>query len=129
VARKRRVLVVEDEDTIREVLVTALAEEGYAVRGRAQSSQALELLSSWMPDLILLDLMLPGLDGWGFLTERQRRGLGADVPVIVVSASRQGLADARTNAQVVAVLPKPFNLDVLLETVERILPAGDAPAH
>ena len=122
-----RVLVVEDDAMIREVLTMTLDEEGYEVRAVTHGREALDVLGGWPADLILLDLMLPILDGWGFLAERQRLGVAEAVPVIVVSAARRAVA-VRTGDGVAGVLPKPFTLDELLATVEDALgpPTSDA---
>ena len=122
-----KVLVVEDDETIREVLTTTLEEEGYAVRAVTHGREALDVLAGWPADLIVLDLMLPILDGWGFLAERRRLGVAEAVPVVVVSASRRG-GTARSVDGVAAVLPKPFALEELLAAVERAIrpPAAGA---
>ena len=113
------VLVVEDDDAIRDVLEAALADEGYAVRAVRQGQAALEALRDSPPDVVLLDLMLPVLDGWGFLEERVRLGLALDTRVIVLSASRRAAALERERLAVWAVVAKPFELDDLLTTVGR----------
>ena len=123
-AEAPRVLVVEDDHTIREVLVTALEEEGYRVREAAHGRAALDLLEAWPADLIVLDLMLPVLDGWSFLAERQRLDRAAGAPVVVVSASRQAASGLSRDLGVAAYLVKPFMLDTLLDTVEQTLRAS-----
>ena len=121
------VLVVEDDETIREVLTDALSDEGYTVRAVTHGREALGVLAEWRADLIVLDLMLPILDGWGFLEERRRLGVAEGVPVVVVSASRRGPSALGVDG-VAAVLAKPFTLDELLGTVGRtIRRAGDTP--
>jgi CheY-like chemotaxis protein len=116
-----RVLVVEDEETIREVLVTALEDEGYAVRDVGDGQQALDLLDDWQPQLVLLDLMLPVLDGWAFLKETKRSGLMDRIPVIVLSASRKGMTVHDSYPACAAVIAKPFDLGDLLDTIARLL--------
>ena len=115
----RRVLVVEDEDTIGLVVADALADEGYEIRRARNGREALEILRSWLPHLILLDLMMPVMDGWAFRTEQRRLdGPAGQVPVIVLSAARE----ARTRAHelgAVAALSKPFELDQVIAAVER----------
>jgi two-component system chemotaxis response regulator CheY len=118
-----RVLVVEDEETIREVLVTALEDEGYAVRDVGDGQQALDLLDDWQPQIVLLDLMLPVLDGWAFLKETKRSGLIDRIPVIVLSASRRGMTVSETYPACAAVIAKPFDLGDLLDTIARLVHA------
>jgi two-component system chemotaxis response regulator CheY len=113
------VLVVEDDDAIRDVLEAALVDEGYAVRAVRHGKAALDVLRASPPDVVLLDLMLPVLDGWGFLEERLRLGLALDTRVIVLSASRRAAALERERLVVWAVVAKPFELDDLLATIDR----------
>lgn len=113
------VLVVEDDDAIRDVLEAALADEGYAVHAVRHGQAALEALHASPPAVMLLDLMLPVLDGWEFLEERIRRGLALDTRVIVLSASRRAAALERERLAVWAVVAKPFELDDLLAIVGR----------
>ena len=90
----RHVLVVEDDPVIRQVLPESLEGEGYLVREAQNGRQALDLLDGWRPDVIVLDLMMPVMDGWAFRAEQRARGLGAHVPVVVLSASRHAHASA-----------------------------------
>jgi len=121
-----RVLVVEDDRGIRDVLAAVLADEGYDVRQAANGREALAVLERWRPDAILLDLMMPVMDGWTFRREQRHRPAVAEVPVIVLSAVR----DPRREAQelgAAGVLAKPFALTDVLETVGRILGGSGEP--
>ena len=120
-ADPRRVLVVEDERGIRESLEAALLDEGYAVRTATHGREALDTLATWPAELILLDLMLPIMDGWHFLRERQRLGAAPDARVIVVSATRETRRGTVADLEADAVIPKPFDLDRLLDTVAQLL--------
>lgn len=84
VVAEPEVLVVEDETQVRELISEALRREGYAVRTAADGSTATTELATKLPDLVLLDLGLPGVDGIDILS--RLRGAGADVPVIVLTA-------------------------------------------
>ena len=118
-APRRRVLVVEDEDTIGQVVAEALADEGYEVRRARNGREALEILRGWLPQLILLDLMMPVMDGWAFRAAQHRLGGGAPgVPVIVLSGAREARARAAELGAVEA-LTKPFELDQMVEAVGR----------
>ncbi|HEX5501787.1 MAG TPA: response regulator [Thermomicrobiales bacterium] len=119
-ADDRRVLVVDDDDDIREVLVAALREDGYAVREAGSGRQALDILAAWPPDLILLDLMMPEMDGRAFRAGQRERGLAAGAPLIVVSASRWADDQARELGAVAGVA-KPFDLLALLALVQRTI--------
>jgi len=74
-----RVLVVEDDASIADVLVTALQEEGYSVRGAADGRTALATVKDWQPGVVLLDLMLPVLDGWALVDELRREPLDGNL--------------------------------------------------
>jgi two-component system chemotaxis response regulator CheY len=115
----QRVLVVEDEDAISQVLVDALGSEGYEVRRARNGREGLELLRGWHPRLILLDLMMPVMNGWTFRAEqRQLDGEAAAVPVIVLSGAREARARA-DELDAVEALTKPFDLDQVVEAVGR----------
>jgi two-component system response regulator MprA len=121
---ERRVLVVDDDVSIQGFLVDALADEGYEVRTATNGQDALTILGAWHPDLILLDLMMPEMDGWKFRERQLALPDAAAIPVIVLSAMRdltpkvRGLAPSR-------VFVKPFDLEELLSTIDE-LSAGDA---
>jgi CheY-like chemotaxis protein len=109
-----RILVVDDDPDLRRVLTLALADDGYDVRAVHDGRVALELLETWQPQVILLDLMMPELDGWAFRAQQLASPASADVPVVILTAARGVQLDALRPA---AVVPKPFNLQVLLDTV------------
>jgi two-component system, chemotaxis family, chemotaxis protein CheY len=113
------ILVVDDEPDIREVIAEAFILNGYRVRTARNGKIALEQARLNRPDLIVLDLMMPVMDGWEFL-EAQRRNLQlASIPVVVVTAE----LDANVEGAAV-ILRKPFDLDTLLSTVARLCGGG-----
>ncbi len=116
--RPARVLVVEDDTVIREAMLDALELDAYDARGVHDGAEALRLMDQWSPDVILLDLMMPVLDAWGFRQEQRKQRKQLDVPVIIVSAGRDLLART-ADLNPVAIIAKPFDLDVFLETVRR----------
>ena len=111
------VLVIDDDQDLRRVLMLALTDEGYTVRAAPNGRDALALLESWRPDVILLDLMMPEMDGCTFRARQLATPGSEDVPVIVLSAARETKAEALRPAAIVA---KPFNLPDLLDTVAAI---------
>lgn len=122
----RRVLVVEDDDGIAGVLVDLLADEGYDVRRAADGRAGLALLEAWPPDLVLLDLMMPVLDGQGF--RRAQLGLGgrlAEIPVVLLTGAREGAARGEQLGAAASIV-KPFELDVVTETVAALCPPPGA---
>lgn len=112
-----RVLVVEDDPHIRSILETALSDDGYEVRVAAHGREGLSQLDGWPADVILLDLMLPVMDGWTFLAERRQGNLVPNARVVVLSASRGARPEELLEQGADAVIPKPFNLDTLLDTL------------
>lgn len=117
-----RVLLVDDDASIRELVPAALRAEGHEVRCAADGAAALRELESYTPDVILLDMRMPGMDGWEF-SRAYRARPGQRAPVIVFSAAR----DAREWAAAVqadGVLDKPFELDELYALVQRFGPTA-----
>ena len=112
--RAARVLVVDDDPDLRRVLTLALTDEGYDVRAVPDGREALDLLEAWRPRVILLDLMMPDVDGWSFRARQLATPGAEDVPVVILSAARDVRIEALRPA---AVVPKPFDLELLLATV------------
>jgi CheY-like chemotaxis protein len=112
----RSVLVVDDDPTIRELVEVLLVGEGYRVRTAVHGGEALDLLRGWCPDVIVLDMLMPILDGAGFLAARQASPRLRRIPVIVMSASFK-LRQAGERSDASALLPKPFRIDELLAHV------------
>jgi len=113
------VLVVDDDFSIRQVIRFALEDEGYTVDEAADGEAALSMIDLRHPDVILLDIRMPGIDGWGFV-EHYRERHGHQAPIIVITASQdpfQRGADVHADDH----LAKPFDLDVLLERVAALV--------
>jgi two-component system, OmpR family, response regulator CpxR len=117
-APKGEVLVVEDDFAIRETLRELLEDEGYDVSWASNGREALELLAHRAPRVILLDLMMPVMDGWEFRVAQQKDPALARIPVVVISADHA--LDQKVAALAVdGWLAKPFELDALLTTLRR----------
>jgi len=115
--RTGRVLVVDDDRGIREFVCTVLADEGYEVSEAIDGRQALEHADRVRPDVILLDMRMPVMDGWEFArTYRQRPGPHA--PIVIVTAALDVAKEAK-DIGADGFLAKPFQLDDLLDLVER----------
>lgn len=112
----RRVLIVDDDADIRAAIGEILASEGFAVSEAADGLEGLRRAREEHPDVILLDLAMPGMDGFAFRAEQRTDEALAPIPVVVISASEpeqvQGMGAA-------AYLHKPFDLRVLLAAVDR----------
>jgi CheY-like chemotaxis protein len=117
----KRILVVDDEEPIRSTVAEALADEGYEVLTAPDGAKALELVRAAEPDGVVLDLMMPVLDGWGFLEACRKEKLCASTPVLVLSAYRKLAEAVPAEVRVDRVLAKPFELEVLLEAVEELV--------
>lgn len=118
-AASRRLLVVEDDFDIQQTMLDVLTEEGFAVRVAGNGREALDLLGSgtFRPELILLDMMMPVMNGEQFRLAQRADASLADIPVIVVSADNQAASKAQA-MQARGCLAKPVDLDVLLDALE-----------
>ena len=123
-----RVLVVEDDGLFRGVLAETLRDEGFDARAAADGFEALEILRAWEPELIVLDLGLPLMNGVAFCSHQRGIAGAAEIPVVILSAHRDLLAEAETLGAK-AILAKPCNLDILIETIGRLTEAGAALQH
>jgi CheY-like chemotaxis protein len=112
------VLIVEDDRGIRNMIAEALDDEGYSVRVATHGRDGLSALEEIRPRLILLDIMMPVMDGTAFYHSLRRDPRHTGIPIVVMSAAHN-LQLFQGAAQVVAMLPKPFVLTRLLEVVER----------
>jgi CheY-like chemotaxis protein len=113
---ERPILVVDDDADSRDFLIALLRSQGYAVIGAASGGEALAVARAALPCLILLDLMMPGLDGFGFRAAQLRSPEFANIPVILISALDDPPQIARRIGPL-AILRKPIDVDALLEQV------------
>jgi CheY-like chemotaxis protein len=117
--RNRRVLVVEDERTIRQSIAGYLGDVGYTVDEAENGAEGLKCMKQAIPDVVVLDLLMPIMGGRAFVQAcRQDARLGT-VPVVLLSAAHD-LAQATEELQPRASLAKPVDLDVLLAVVDRV---------
>ena len=123
----RYVLLIEDEPHIAEAIQFILMRAGWRVSVRADGAQALQAIAQERPDVVVLDLMLPGRSGLEILSDLRADPALADLPVLMLSArSQQRDREAAGRAGATAFLAKPFaNADVLA-AVRRL--AGEEPA-
>lgn len=111
-----RVLVVEDDQHIRQVIAEYLGLCGFEVRTADNGGEGLVAARAWRPDVVVLDLAMPVLDGYGFRREQVGDAAIAAIPVVVVTASYAAAVDlAQLGA--VRVLRKPLDFDMLLTAV------------
>ena len=116
----RRILIVEDQADVAQLIDVVLKGEGYTVAIAKDGAQGLMLARDWKPDLILMDIMLPGVDGGALIARLRQEPETADLPIIAMSASRT-LRDRTAELQADALLSKPFDVDALLVQVSFLL--------
>ena len=104
------VLLVEDDDGVRDTMIAALADEGYDVVGAVDGQQALDLLATQRPCMIFLDLMMPGIDGWEVFRRLQADASLARIPVCIMTAVPHKAPVGATS-----ILPKPVPLQSVLD--------------
>jgi DNA-binding response OmpR family regulator len=113
------VLVVDDDPNIRDVLATALRDEGYRVDTASDGAEALQLARKHEPGAVILDVMMPVMDGWEFLEQWRSRPADHRAPVLVVSAGRDWTTALDLGAT--GYLSKPFDLLTLETTLASVL--------
>lgn len=117
----RRVLVIDDDDELAEVVRQALRESGFAVATVRHGAAALDLIAQIRPDLILLDLRMPIMDGWSFVTQYRRSGKTSGR--IVLLSGHPDVREISERLGADAYVGKPFELTQLLRTVQQQLGA------
>jgi len=118
---RRGVLVVEDDLPLRGMLAAALRNHGFQVFLAGDGGEAQRALTIHKPHIVLLDLMMPGVNGWDFLAKLRETGLLGQIPIIVVSAHLRIEPQAILQMGVSAIVPKPFNLPDLIDLIEHLL--------
>jgi CheY-like chemotaxis protein len=119
-AARPRVLVVEDDDDLRDALVELLSGRGFDVRPASDGKQGLDQLRSWRPDLVVTDLGMPVLDGRSLRALQLEVPELASIPLIVVSGSAQQQEEAG-RMRATAIVRKPFRAEELLSVVRSCL--------
>jgi CheY-like chemotaxis protein len=119
------VLVVEDDESIRNVIADVLEERGFRVMPANNGAEALACLDEVRPDVMVLDLLMPVMHGWEFMESYAEKTGGQLTPIVVVSVN-PALPRSFDRFGVRKVVAKPFNIDELVEAVEEA--AGIVPA-
>ena len=120
--RHFRVLVVDDDPSIRRMIIAALKRDGYSFLEAANGRDALDIMRSEHPDVVVLDLMMPILAGWDVLEERRHEEALKRIPVIIVSANRDPELATAVDSGICAFLPKPFDIGALSALVKNCIP-------
>lgn len=125
-SRKKKILVVDDDAFIRRPLEFILAQEGFEPVTASNGSECMDRIAAERPDLIILDVMMPGRDGFELCKTIKRESLYSDIPVILLSARGQGHDRERGLCLGAAdFLTKPYSPSELVRRVREIL-AGQA---
>jgi CheY-like chemotaxis protein len=120
------VLVVDDDPAIRGLVADALRDQGYTVDLAAHGREALEAMRTRRPATVVLDLMMPVMDGFSFIEACHNEQLCENVPIVVISAVHDALRRIQ-QVPVHACIAKPFDLDDLIRTVGQFAqPDGQA---
>jgi CheY-like chemotaxis protein len=118
----RTVLIVEDEADVMLAFRIVLETAGYEVAQAASGEQALTMLDTLTPDAIVLDIVLPGIDGWGVLERIRASGLAAEIPIVVASANASPAQQQRAaDYGCAALFAKPFSAQEFVRTIHRLL--------
>lgn len=116
------VLVVDDDPNIRRMIIAALKRDGYTFLEAPNGREALDLMRSDHPDVVVLDLMMPVMSGWDVLHERTGDQELRRIPVIIVSANRDPEVAHAVSQGICAFLPKPFDIAALSALVRSCMP-------
>jgi excisionase family DNA binding protein len=120
---RRVILIVDDDDRLREFVRVNLEMEGYSVREASSAEEGLAALDEEPPDLILLDVMMPKVDGWEMLRRvQERHGVGA-IPVIMFSGKvEEDSLKSATSRGAQGFIGKPFNPQQLIDSTKQLVP-------
>jgi CheY-like chemotaxis protein len=123
VTSTRRLLIVEDNETIRDLWVRVFTARGFDVRVATDGVAALQLIEGETPDLVVLDLMLPWVNGIQILAAARQRPQLARIPIIITTGTATSAFDLRDFGPL-RLLRKPFSVAVLVSAVTELLAAG-----
>ena len=125
----RTVVCIEDEPGVIELIRLILERRGLRVVGAVSGAEGLEVVRQVKPSLVLLDLMMPGMDGWEVYRRMKADAMMKTIPVIIVTAKAEGIDEvlAKHIAKVDDYIKKPFSLQELLQSIERVLNRKKTP--
>lgn len=128
--KTKRVVCIEDEPAMIDLIRLILSRKGYTVTGATGGREGLELVQSNQPDIVLLDLMMPDMDGWEVYQKLKAHESTREIPVIVVTAKAQSI-DKVLGLHIAKVddyITKPFGPQDLIESIEKVLSRRTAPS-
>jgi two-component system response regulator VicR len=117
------ILCIEDEQEMNDLIRLILSQRGFDVRGALNGKEGLKIIQKEHPDLVLLDLMMPEMDGWEVYQHMKDDETTKDIPVIVVTAKAQSIDKVLGLhiAKVADYISKPFSSQELITSVENVL--------
>src|SRR5271157_826241 len=121
--KSRLIVYIEDDTEMIDLVTLILNRRGYLVKGAHGGRQGLDLVQKEPPDLILLDLMMPDLDGWDLYQQLKANDTTKDIPVIIITAKAQAI-DRVLGLHIAKVedyISKPFRPQELIESIEKVL--------
>jgi two-component system, OmpR family, response regulator VicR len=119
----RKVVYIEDEEDMISLVRLILERKGFEIKGAIGGREGLAIIHEYKPDLVLLDLMMPDMDGWDVYQQMKSDNLMSDIPVIIVTAKAQNI-DKVLGLHIAKVddyISKPFSPHDLLESIENVL--------
>lgn len=116
-----RILIVDDEAAVADLIEAVLVSEGYTVAIARDGVQGILLARDWKPDLVLMDIMLPGVDGTTAIRRLKSDPATSDLPIVAMSAGRTIRRQSNELADADAALAKPFDIEALLAQIEFLL--------
>jgi len=127
----RKVICIEDDPAMIDLVSLILKNRGFEVFGATSGQQGLELIASNHPDLVLLDLMMPEMDGWDVYQRMKADENMRTIPVIVVTAKAQNIDKVLglNIAKVQDYITKPFGPSELVQSITRVLGDKDDDSH
>ncbi len=125
---KRKIIYIEDEPEMIDLVRLILGRKGYEVIGAKGGREGLEIVQEEIPDLVLLDLMMPDMDGWQVYQQMRIGETTRDIPVIIITAKAQSI-DKVLGLHIAKVddyISKPFNPKELVDSVESVIAKREA---
>lgn len=117
------IIYIEDDQDMIDLVTLILTRRGYSIKGANGGVLGLDMVTSELPDLVLLDLMMPDLDGWDVYQQMKAMSKTRDIPVIAITAKSQAI-DRVLGLRIAKVddyICKPFSPNELISSIERIL--------
>jgi two-component system response regulator VicR len=131
IKQTKRIVYIEDETEMIDLVRLILGRRGYTVIGAKGGREGIDLIRQELPDLVLLDLMMPDIDGWDVYHQIKSDEMTRDIPFIVITAKALNI-DKVLGLQVAKVedyISKPFSPEELLERVDQVLTRQGKTSH